>query len=137
MTASERVARAAQDCVGVRFRLHGRDPVTGLDCVGLAAVAAAAGRPLPPVPSGYALCGGRIDDILAWARRAGLRRVPGAKRAPGTLLLCAPGPLQHHLAVSTGGGIVHADLALRRVVERPGAVPWPVLAAWCIHEGEG
>ena len=29
------LARAAAGCLGVRFRLHGRDPATGLDCLGL------------------------------------------------------------------------------------------------------
>jgi hypothetical protein len=27
-------------------------------------------------------------------------------------------------------GIVHADMAARRVVERGGPVPWPIEAAW-------
>jgi hypothetical protein len=28
------------------------------------------------------------------------------------------------------GGVVHADAALRRVVERQGALAWPLVAAW-------
>ena len=50
--------------------------------------------------------------------------------AAGDLLLCRSGPGQLHLAVGVDGGIVHADAGLRRVVERPGAVPWPVLGVW-------
>ena len=38
------VVARARGCVGARFRLHGRDPATGLDCVGLAAIAI--GEPL-------------------------------------------------------------------------------------------
>jgi len=32
--------------------------------------------------------------------------------------------------VWTGDALVHADLGLGRVVERPGAPPWPVLGGW-------
>ena len=34
------------------------------------------------------------------------------------------------LAIATDAGIIHADAALRRVVERPGAPPWPIVARW-------
>lgn len=50
--------------------------------------------------------------------------------ATGDVLLCRVSAAQLHLAVRTADGIVHADAALRRVVERPGAVPWPIVAAW-------
>ena len=36
------LAAAAESLVGTRFRLHGRDPDTGLDCVGLLAASLAA-----------------------------------------------------------------------------------------------
>jgi hypothetical protein len=32
--------------------------------------------------------------------------------------------------ILTPGGFVHADAGLRRVVERLGAVPWPVVGCW-------
>jgi len=66
------IARA-RDCVGARFRLHGRSPETGLDCVGLAAVAYGAER----VPSGYALRGGRAEQVIALIDAAGLPRHAG------------------------------------------------------------
>ena len=51
----EDLARAALGLKGAPFRLHGRDPATGLDCIGLFAVAMArAGRPVA-LPNGYAL----------------------------------------------------------------------------------
>jgi hypothetical protein len=114
--------RAARAAVGARFRLHGRDPATGLDCVGLAALATG----LEP-PTGYALRAGDTDAALAWLDTR-LTRV--ADGAAGDVMLLAPGPGQLHLAVRTEHGFIHADAGLRRVVERPGAPPWPCLATW-------
>lgn len=127
MTASERVAAAAEALVGARFRLHGRDPATGLDCVGVAAAAFAAGGDHAPVPTGYAIRGGDPDAVAALLD-VRLRRIDRAE--PGALLLGATGPGQLHLAIAVAGGIVHADAALRRVVRRPGSSPWPVLGCW-------
>lgn len=123
----ERVAAAALACVGVRFRLHGRVPATGLDCVGLAAWALRAGGHADAVPTGYALRGG---DPLAVAALldAGMARSDGARA--GDLLLMRTGPGQLHCGIRTPGGLVHADAGARRVVVRPGAVPWAVLGAW-------
>lgn len=130
MDAGARAVAAARGVIGVRFRLHGRDPAHGLDCVGVAAVALRAAGYAGTMPCGYALRRGE------WARLAdtltGLRRVDDA--AAGDVLLCRVGPGQVHLIVSTGMGFVHADAALRRVVERPGAAPWPVLAGWRVEE---
>ncbi len=119
----ERIACAALATVGARFRLHGRDPAQGLDCVGVVAVALRAGGHGGAVPSGYALRGGDPAAVLD----AALERCDGG--AVGDVLLMATGPGQRHLAVRTARGFVHADAGLRRVVERPGA-PWPVIGAW-------
>ena len=48
----------------------------------------------------------------------------------GDVLLALAGPGQLHLAIWTGDGVIHADAMLRRVVERPGAPPWPVVSVW-------
>lgn len=122
MADGKRAVAAARACVGERFRLHGRDPALGLDCVGLAACAYA----LDGVPTGYALRGGREADALAWLDRLGFRAVDEAR--PGDLLLLRPGPFQLHLAIATPGGFVHADAGLRRVVEAPGPPRWPLVA---------
>jgi hypothetical protein len=119
---------AARHAVGARFRLHGRDPVTGLDCVGLAVWALSAGGFAGAVPSGYALRGGDQEAVAALITDLGLVAVVGA--GPGDLVLAVSGPGQLHLMILTEGGFVHADAMLRRVVERPGAVPWPVLGCW-------
>jgi len=62
MTA-RRLARAAESLVGTPFRLHGRDPRAGLDCIGLfAAAMQRTGTPVT-VPTGYTL---RVSDLARW-----------------------------------------------------------------------
>lgn len=102
--------------------MHGRG-ADGLDCVGLVALALRAGGYLGEVPSGYSLRGGAwgsLDRVL----------VRVAEAEPGDVLLMAVGPGQIHLGISTAGGFVHADAGLRRVVERPGMPPWPLIGVW-------
>ncbi|WP_425326428.1 peptidoglycan endopeptidase [Sphingomonas oligophenolica] len=118
---------AARALIGARFRLHGRAVAGGLDCVGVVAAALRADGFEGAVPSGYALRGGRSERVAALLDAA-LTRVPVARA--GDVLLFAVGAGQLHLAIKTTGGIVHADAALRRVVERPGAPPWPVIGVW-------
>lgn len=113
----------ARGAIGARFRPHGRDVAHGLDCVGLAAVAYG----MAP-PRGYAM---RSADAAAVARAvdaAGLIAV--ADRRIGDLVLFRAGPGQLHLAIASEDGVIHADASLRRVVERPGAPPWPELMRW-------
>ena len=122
------VVAAARGCVGVRFRPQGRDPATGLDCVGLVAVALAAAGARVVVPVGYALRGGDPGDVAAVLVAAGLRGV--TKAQAGDVMVCRSGPGALHLGVDGGGSVIHADAGARRVVERPGAAPWPVIARW-------
>jgi cell wall-associated NlpC family hydrolase len=135
MTAGARVVLAARALVGTRFRPHGRDPALGLDCVGLAALAFRAGGFEGAIPSGYALRGGHPERVAARIDATSLRRCDD--RRPGDLLLCASGPGQLHLAIASADGVIHADATLRRVVERPGALPWPVLGRWRIDDERG
>jgi cell wall-associated NlpC family hydrolase len=130
MTRGERAAAAARGAVGAPFRLHGRDAAHGLDCVGVVAVSLRAAGYDGPIPTGYDLrCGDAGRYHASWA---GLASADGER--PGDVLLCRAGPGQLHLAVRTRAGVVHADAGLRRVVERPGALPWPVLRAWRLEE---
>lgn len=119
---------AARSAVGARFRLHGRTPSGGLDCVGLAAWALAGGGFGGTIPSGYALRGGDCERITALIEDFGLRAVVSGR--DGDLVLAQSGPGQLHLAILTESGFVHADAMLRRVVERPGALPWPIVGCW-------
>jgi lipoprotein Spr len=119
----EIVARVRR-LIGTRFRPQGRTAAEGLDCIGLVALAIDARN----VPRDYALRGntsGRLDEGL---KAAGL--TAAASMAPGDVLVLAPGPMQLHLGIFTGTGLVHGDAGLRRVVERPLPLPWPVIGIW-------
>jgi murein DD-endopeptidase / murein LD-carboxypeptidase len=111
--------------VGAPFRLHGRDPATGLDCVGVAALVFGVGD----VPRGYSVRTADDGGVAKLIDAAGLTRV---RREPvaGDLVLLKSGPAQCHLAVMTAAGFVHADAGIGRVVETPGPLPWPVLSVW-------
>ena len=120
---ADAVVARARRCVGVRFRAQGRGP-DGMDCVGL--VAAALG--VEHVRANYALRGGSADAIAGGLQGAGLR--PVCAPLAGDVLVMRVGPGQLHLGIWTGEGLIHADAGLRRVVERPGQAPWPVVSAW-------
>lgn len=120
---NSRVSRA-RALIGTRFRMHGRDALHGLDCVGLAALVFDC-----PAPSGYPLRGGSRSALESTLRGLGFRRRNAGLRA-GDLLLLRPGPAQFHLGVWTGESLIHADLGLKRVVEAPGTPRWPLLSAW-------
>lgn len=100
--------------VGAPFRLHGRDPATGLDCVGV--IAAAFG--VEGVPRGYSVRTADAAGLAAMLGRFGFG--PAAGAMPGDVLMTSPGPGQLHLVVMTADGFVHADAGLGRVVETPG-----------------
>jgi murein DD-endopeptidase / murein LD-carboxypeptidase len=125
----------ARSVIGARFRLHGRNPETGLDCVGLIAFAydRAAGR-AGAIPTGYALRGGSEESHAAMITALRLTRRRWAARA-GDMLLMRAGPEQFHLGLWTGDSLIHADAQLRRVVEMPGPPPWPVIGIW--HKRKG
>ena len=124
----DRIVAASRDLVGVRFRLQGRSRASGVDCVGLAALALAEAGHEAAVPRGYGLRSG--DEALArgWLAEAGLVAVE--RPQPGDLILVRPGPLQLHLMILVPGGHVHAHAGLGRVVETPGPSPWPVIGHW-------
>lgn len=118
-------AAAAESLLGAPFRLGGRDPATGLDCVGLVACALGA-----EAPQGYALRNSCIARHLGFVERAGFH-VAAGPLARGDLILAVPGPAQHHLLVALGREcFVHAHAGLRRVALHHGALPWPELTRW-------
>lgn len=125
------IARA-RALLNIRFRLHGRTPELGLDCVGLIALAYRLER---PVPFGYSL---RSRDLAHWERiirdHGFVRR--RADWQSGDLLVLCPGPTQIHLGVWTGSSLIHADAGLGRIVEAPGTPRWPVMSAWLRRKGK-
>jgi hypothetical protein len=126
----EALAQAAQSLVGCPFRLHGRDPATGLDCVGLVAAALAATGMKAVTPVGYGLRNTDIKQWLPLAQRAGLQLSRGPLAA-GEVLLLTLAHCQHHLVIATDRrSVVHAHAGLRRVVRQPLDTTWQVEAKW-------
>ncbi|WP_086618702.1 hypothetical protein [Erythrobacter tepidarius] len=124
------LGQAAGRLVGCRFRLHGLDPATGIDCVGLvhASLAAIGRHPIPP--RGYGLRNIAIDPWLVFAASSGLAPAAGE---PGNdeVLLASLGYGQHHLMITTGQDeIVHAHAGLGRVVRLPRDRAMSILFRW-------
>ena len=124
------LAQAAARFIGVPFRLHGRDPATGLDCVGLLhATLTGCGHP-GLRHFAYALHNTDISDGLRTIAQAGLRNAHGSI-LPGDVLLVRPGCAQVHLLIAgPNGDSIHAHAGLRRVVRTPAPLPWPVKRHW-------
>lgn len=128
MTGAQ-LAEAARALIGVPFRLHGRDPSIGLDCIGV--LAAACGAP-ERLPGRYTLRSRHPPPTAAIAARLGLRETEGPVEA-GDVIMVRPGAYQHHLAIATAPDrFVHAHAGLRRVVEGPISTDWPVIGHWCL-----
>lgn len=126
------LAKAASALVGCRFRLHGRDPATGLDCVGLVSAALVrSGRQAVP-PTGYGLRNATIRQWLPFAASSGLEPATDAIQA-GDVLLIALGLAQHHLVIAVDHArVVHAHAGLRRVVIQPREHAWQICTHWRI-----
>jgi hypothetical protein len=125
------LAMAAESLVGTRFRLHGRAPATGLDCVGLVAEALRRCGCEPIVPSGYRLRSLDVAPLLRFAAVNRLRPVEG-QAWPGDILLVHFDRVQPHLLLAAARGFVHAHAGLGRVVLQPGPCPWPLAGHWRI-----
>ncbi len=114
-----RLANAAATLIGVPFRLHGRNPATGLDCVGLVAASLEAIDLKPLTPRGYQLRNTSIERWLECAHQSGLKAASGAPIS-GDIVLTVPGPGQTHLLImESSRSFIHAHAGLRRVVRQP------------------
>jgi hypothetical protein len=130
------LAQAARALVGTRFRLQGRDPATGLDCIGVLSASLQATGRLAALPCAYRMKTLRPANVDAWANACGLGPVLGDIDG-GDVLLVQISPCQLHLLIALGpGAFVHAHAGLRRVVRHDGAVPWPVLHHWRLNQEE-
>lgn len=131
MNASgEALAAAAESLQGIRFRLHGRDPATGLDCIGLVGASLALCGRQVRFPQGYRLRNRSIDAWLVFSKANALHPATGTFER-GDILLTRPGPAQHHLLVALGESrFVHAHAGLRRVVAQHFAPSPSTLAHW-------
>ena len=77
----KRFARAAANLIGVPFRLRGRDPSKGLDCIGLVHAALVAIDRQPITPEGYRL---RNSDPSRWL---GYAELSGFQKSTGKLMI--------------------------------------------------
>lgn len=131
---ANKFAKAAVSLVGTPFRLHGRDPHSGLDCVGLINESLKiAGLPRPQLPK-YALRNSDYSFVLKTACLAGFKPAKNGIFL-GDLVVVKPGPAQlHFLVAQARGGFVHAHASLREIVTMPGPVPWPIWAILRLEE---
>lgn len=125
-----KLAAAARSLIGAKFRLHGRDPSTGLDCIGvLAASLDRAGQPAP-IPNGYALRSRDASRFAAMAGPCGFADADGSIAA-GDVVVWQAGPGQFHLGIAVGPeAFVHAHAGLRRVVCGPTDPAWRLAGHW-------
>lgn len=112
------LAEAAETFVGVRFRLHGRNPATGLDCIGLFSAAMAKAGSACQLPTGYPL---RVIDLEHWLPDPARLGFDGAQAPfrPGDVIMLRPSIGQFHLAIAGPAGWIHAHAGLRRIVRQP------------------
>ena len=131
MQASHALAAAARDLVGTPFRLQGREPASGLDCIGVVIVSLAQVRIELALPADYRPRRRSFAIPETALASAGLSRTTGASPQPGDILLLRTAPAQVHAAIAINAGeIVHAHAGLGRVVRTPLPDQWALLAAW-------
>ncbi|HEY0013898.1 MAG TPA: peptidoglycan endopeptidase [Allosphingosinicella sp.] len=129
------VVERARLALGTRFRPQGRSIEDGLDCVGLAALAFGVAE--ADVPRDYAMRGTKPGTLARLLSAHGLAAVEDGDLRAGDLAVFEPGPRQVHLAIVAGATLIHADMGLRRIVERPLPAPWPLAGLWRLRaEGE-
>lgn len=113
--------------MGVPYRLHGRNPAFGLDCVGLVAHSLSESGGILPVIPPYGLRNSRYGFVTNLAQNAGFEAVTDDFRC-GDFLCAIPGPAQLHLLIVLGPKLlVHADAGRRQVVRIMAPLPWPVM----------
>ncbi|MDR6834289.1 MULTISPECIES: peptidoglycan endopeptidase [unclassified Sphingopyxis] len=115
---ASRAFAAAQTMVGARFRPQGRDPATGVDCVGLVWAAYRAVGERLVAPSNYPLRGWSRAQVEAGLTAAGFSPVEDAARVGDVALIGCPAR-QFHLGLIGVTTFVHAHAGLRCVVETP------------------
>lgn len=128
--SGESLACAAEALVGRPFRLHGRDPATGLDCIGVLDQALQAIGRQATLPQAYSLRTRQVPDLSGLAESCGFAAAEGVP-APGDVLFVRIGPVQFHLVIAARDGrFVHAHAGLRRVVTGRIDATWPIIGHW-------
>jgi cell wall-associated NlpC family hydrolase len=128
--SGRQIAQRADELVGCPFKLHGRNPDVGIDCVGVVAAALAKHCGTLVIPHDYAMRGDYMERISSIFDRDCFGSIVGGTVQSGDVILCRPACGQLHFAVIATGGAVHAHAGLRRVVLTPLPLPWPVVGHW-------
>jgi lipoprotein Spr len=128
MAAGDRIVAAARALAGTPFRLHGRSPATGVDCVGLALLSARAAGLNVEQPPPYRLHAGPTPPVEIWMHAAGF--VAARLACAGDIVLVRISALQPHLVIDAGDGVIHAHAGLGRVVIMPMPAEWRELSRW-------
>ena len=124
------LAGACEALVGSPFRLHGRDSATGLDCIGVLALALQAIGRQADLPDDYSARTRTIPRLNDMVRRLGFTDAQDQPIA-GDVVLVRVGPLQLHLAIATGNDrYVHAHAGLGRVVVSALPDNWSTVGHW-------
>ena len=130
MSDGERLYAAALALVGTPFRAGGAHRATGVDCVGMVALALrAVGRETGPLPL-YRLRQTSLDSFAPVLARVGLRE-ECKPIEPGDILALGPAAWQLHLAIAgDDDSIVHAHGGLLKVVHGPCPEDWVLHRIW-------
>lgn len=133
--AAAKIAQTAHSLCGTDFRLHGRDPADGLDCIGLAELCLASSGIECESPNGYSIRGGSQDSFDKAMTELGFTKFsPDSRLEDGDVVLARPSPVQWHFLVRSQSGFVHAHAGLGKVVFTPGKSPWPIVAIYRLLE---
>jgi lipoprotein Spr len=128
MAAGDRIVAAARTLVGTPFRLHGRSPASGVDCVGLALLSVRRAGLHAEEPPPYRLHAGPTPPVEIWMHAAGF--VAPRLACAGDIVLVRISALQPHLVIDAGDGVIHAHAGLGRVVIMPMPAEWRELSRW-------
>jgi cell wall-associated NlpC family hydrolase len=120
--------------IGTPFRLQGKNPATGLDCVGLVWAAYAAAGVRLVRPCDYPLRGWARTRVEAALTATGFSPAGDAARV-GDVALIAFAAGQFHLGLIGRASLVHAHAGLRRVVEAPLDDAVRAAARWRLFQG--
>lgn len=128
------LADAARDLAGFPFRFQGRNPQTGLDCIGVLETSLRAAGMEARLPRTYALRARRVEGLNDIAARLGFAPRSGTI-APRDVIFCRVGPVQFHLMIAVERDLfVHAHAGIGRVVLSSRPDDWPIVAHWR-HQG--
>ncbi len=130
MTRALLLAEAAASFVGAPFRLHGRDPASGIDCIGLLGCSLRKAGVNHQLPIGYKLRNESADPWLVCASLSGLSEICDTIKA-GDVLLVSPSPGQFHIMIAEhSASFIHAHIGFQRVIREPAPASISLIKHW-------